>query len=366
MFLLLKRSALFFLPVGMVVLFPFVSFYISGEFIRTADVVKAQIEDAPVLVGKALPFWGGEYSKIDLIKKKKPSVIALGNSRVLQFRDTFFINGDFFNGGGIGNLRGFTDVLEQLNDDEAPQMIIIGMDQSYFHPYSDENNVPDLAFTDAESSSFAYMIAAWRTVYKNIVNGSYPIAAFFSRKNDGIQAIGLQAYVQGAGNRNDGSYEYGATPGVSDPRSADYEFKDTRRRIQKGVNLFYKGDVISENAIAALTDFLDGAKHRGIHVVGFLPPYAQEIYDTLEQNGEYRYMFSLNERISPLFESYGYSFFDFSNMNSFGGKKDEIIDGLHASEKAYLRLFITMARADSVLGAYAKNEEDLVSLLDMP
>jgi hypothetical protein len=201
-------------------------------------------------------------------------------------------------------------------------------------------------------------------VYKNIITGTYPITSFFSRTDDDIRPIGLQAYVQGSGQRNDGSYAYGLTPGIHDPRSGDYEFQDTLKRIQKGRNLFYKGDTISEHALSVLADFLAYCKQRNIHVVGFLPPYAQEIYDMLKESGEYGYMFALDGRLTSIFDRYGGSFFDFSNMESFGGKKNEIVDGLHASEKAYLRLFMNMAEEDSVLQLYAKDSAGLSDLLN--
>ena len=98
-----------------------------------------------------------------------------------------------------------------------------------------------------------------------------------------------------------------------------------------------------------LSDFLNYCNNNNIYVIGFLPPYAQEIYDKMISSGKYEYIFNLEKELKPLFNQHSYSFFNFTDMSSFGAEKEEIVDGLHASEKAYLRLFIKMAESDDRL-----------------
>lgn len=358
----IKKFLLFLLPIILLIIFPFITFYIGGEFIGTKQIMDAKFSNKPMLLGKILPYWGGNFSKTNIIKIIKPNVITLGNSRVLEFRAKFFKNESFYNGGGIGNLTGFEEIIKKFNDSEKPKIIILGLEQSYFNPSSETSETFNLNL-ESNNKSFAYILDSWRKVYFNIFTGKYSLTNFFQFKNNGVKKIGLQAVVKNAGLRNDGSYEYGDVNNIDDPRNDDYNFKDTLRRMEKGVNLLYQGDKISDKSITILTDFLNYCKSRDIYVVGFLPPYAQEIYDKIKETKKYEYIFNLEKKLKPIFEKNSFGLFDFSNMSSFGAEKTEIVDGLHASEKAYLRLFIKMVKNNKVLGAYSANLDSLETML---
>ena len=357
-----KKSILFLFPVFIIILFPFVIFFYNGEFISTKKIVDMQLNGELVLLGKILPNIGDRYSKLEILKEKKPDVITLGNSRVLQIRSKFFNNETvFFNGGGISNLRGFKDVLEKLSDDEKPDVIIVGLEQSYFSIASEQEDIMDLAVDQSEANFTLTIVNGWRNFYKDLFNGKYQLSKFFIKDN-GIKKIGIRANLKNFGTINDGSLYYGDyLVSINDPNNEDYHFEDTLRRIEKGSNLFFQGDRTSEKSLILLSDFLSYCSDNNIYVIGFLPPYAQEIYDKMYASGKYEYVFNLKKYLSPVFKQYNYNFFDFTNMSFFGAPKEEIIDGLHASEKAYLRLFIEMAENDDKLGdlvdiGYLKNK----------
>ncbi|MEK7643713.1 MAG: hypothetical protein AAB390_00205 [Patescibacteria group bacterium] len=351
----LKKLFFFSLPLIAILLFPFLLFYANGEFIPARRIVAMTLGGQPMIVEKILPFWGAEYSKINIIKIKKPAIITLGNSRVLQFRREFFEGDVFYNGGGIGNLSGFRKAIENLNDDEKPKIILLGLEQSYFNPFNDNHEIPDLTLANNGGNAKlpVNLLNAWRSVYTNVFSGKYALRQLWSRRSEDITRIGLPANVKNSGMRNDGSYDYGDAYAIDDERNNDFQFKDTLRRMEKGVNLFYHGDEISENSIAILAEFLKYCRNRNIQVIGFLPPYAQEIYDKMKLSGKYRYVFKLEEKLKSIFKKNNFSFFDFSDLRSFEGETDEIVDGLHASEAAYRKLFLKMAEADSKLKAYA-------------
>ena len=109
-----------------------------------------------------------------------------------------------------------------------------------------------------------------------------------------------------------------------------------------------------------LDDFLNYCYIKDVYVIGFLPPYAQEIYDKIKEDGGYEYIFKLRDELNSIFNKYDYQVFDFTDMSSFGAEKCEVIDGIHASEKAYLRLFIKMAESDKKLAKYV----DIIYLKD--
>jgi len=69
----------------------------------------------------------------------------------------------------------------------------------------------------------------------------------------------------------------------------------------------------------------------------------------------------------PICKKYGASFFNFSDINSVGATDLETTDGLHGSEKAYLRLFLLMQKSDPLLHDVAADETYLQKrLADAP
>ena len=73
---------------------------------------------------------------------------------------------------------------------------------------------------------------------------------------------------------------------------------------------------------------------------------------------EYEYFFELEPTLNPIFKKYGYNIYNFSDLNSTGADACEVIDGTHASDKAYLRLFILLAENEEAL----KNETNISRL----
>ncbi len=348
----LKKSVYFLTPVLIVILFPFVVFIYCGEFVSAKKIMEKQLSGKPVLYGKLLPSVGGEYSKLELLKLRKPDIITLGNSRVLQIRKKFFRDDViFFNGGGIAGLANYRKTFEKISSEELPDYVIVGLEQSYFSTNSEKNEVKDLVQDEIDRDFFMGVLNGWRNFYTHLLDGRYSFNDFFSFSDYDVEKIGVRAKIKNFGIKNDGSSDYGNyLKPIYDPTNEDYKFKDTLRRIEKGSNLFFKGDKVSDESISVLNEFLQFCDEKKIYVIGFLPPYAQEIYAELKKNGGYQYIFEMDKALKPIFENYNYSFFDYTDMISFGAPREEIIDGIHASEKAYLRLFIDMAEKDDRLG----------------
>lgn len=359
----IKKSIIFLLPIFIIVLLPFFIFYKSGEFISTKYIVEKQLSEKPIIIGKILPYWGEKYSILDIIKNKKPKILTLGNSRVLQIRSEFFNDAIFFNGGGITDLRGYKKFLEKLSEEEKPEVIIIGLEQSYFHPVSNTTAIPDLALEENNSDALMRVLQAWRDIYFHIAKKTYSISYLFE-KDSKVEKIGTMAYLKKSGKRNDGSYSYGIVYSTEDKRNKDFQFNDTLRRIEKGNNLFYQGNEISEESVKILRDFLDYCTQKNIHVVAFLPPYAQEVFDNMKSSGKYGYIFALEDKLRPMFIEHQANLFNFMDMSSFGAEKAEVVDGIHASEKAYFRLFIQMIEHDKKLASYTLDPIQLKLILD--
>ena len=87
---------LFIIPVTILYIF----LYRAGEHNTYKDIVNAQLKQKSIY-GTSLNQATFSY-KMELIKKIKPEIIAMGSSTILPFRREFF-NGTFINAGGAVN-----------------------------------------------------------------------------------------------------------------------------------------------------------------------------------------------------------------------------------------------------------------------
>src|SRR4030095_8142584 len=177
----------------------------------------------------------------------------------------------------------------------------------------------------------------WMEVYKDYLAGKFNFRTLVRRPST---HIGLSAVARGAGFRNDGSYSYG----VRGSDDEDTRFREAFERIEKGNQRFQYGGSVSKRALDELALLLEQCANKDIRVVAFLPPYANVVWRAMKSKGvEYKYMCEIAHKVTPLFDHYGFRFFDFSDVASVGASDAEAVDGLHGSESAYLRMFLQMA-----------------------
>lgn len=114
-----------------------------------------------------------------------------------------------------------------------------------------------------------------------------------------------------------------------------------------------------------LKAFLRACKQRGVHVIGFLPPFTHRVYEALASMPEqYGYLSRLAPALRPAFEETGFGFFDVSDLASVGAPDVEALDPVHPSEKASLRLFMRMAQNNAVLREVTADETYLSARLN--
>lgn len=88
------------LLINIVAVFGFfsISTLILGEFreLYSDDEILSEYDD--ILLGSAIT--DSSLIKFKVIEQKKPKVVAIGSSRVMQFRSNYFVNKDFYTMGG--------------------------------------------------------------------------------------------------------------------------------------------------------------------------------------------------------------------------------------------------------------------------
>lgn len=347
----IKNISLFLLPLGILFLPALTILFISGEFISNASIGTLARDAHPILVGQAYTNFRAEY-QLKETSIRNPEVITLGSSRIGQFRSEFFKDPtSFYNtSGSVGALSGFTHFINHLP--QPPRIIIAGMDQYFFQPENAGNNV--VARPDPFSASSQiydpffesiFRNGGWWKVYADYARGKFSFVQLSNRRND-VSVIGLRALTTDGGFTNDGSDYYGD---IIDHPSHQPKILANIDALAASITETHGdeyGAGISNDALRELRVFLSLCRGNGVVVIGILPPIAHKEYVALQQysNASYAFAFkNLAPVLAGIYKEYGFDFYDFSDISSFGSSDNEMVEAKHGGEKMYLRMFIRMA-----------------------
>jgi hypothetical protein len=331
-------------------------FFFSGESIGLDEVLNRQSR------GDNMELFGMAYSdqtrlyKLKLLESRNCNIVALGSSRIMQLRDHFF-NTSFCNaGGGATKINEFKLLIQKmLESGKRPKLVIISLDQYYFNSKWDNGKSKiEPGQYDPEENYYSIFLSNISKINSDYLEGKIKFGEISSKKSG---YIGLTAVMKGSGFRNDGSYLYGDViekGGIKNKDYEDFNFKDTFSRIQKGTSRFEYGATVSDYSIDELDSFLDYCYKNNIQVIGFMPPFAKEVWGKIDEyKDEYKYMFGIYNQTKPIFDKYNFEVYDFSDLNKVNASNCEVIDGFHGSEKAYLRMVIYMADNGTILKNFA-------------
>lgn len=353
------RITLFLLPILLYFSLPVYLLFKFKELNRFDKITALHNNDEHSLIG-LLYSDPARYMKLHSTKERGPEVLALGTSRVMQIREFFFTTGTkFYNaGGGVERLQEFKVFLSKIPDEKLPQLMIISLDQNFFNKNWDDlsRGKFDAEYKDKSnvlSCVFSRSWGLWEMFYKGELSLTEDIPK---------DRIGMAAIVLDNGFRADGSYKYGSI--LKNPRSQDYRFKGVFDKIERHEERFEYASTINPEAMAVLDDLLAFCSQKKIHVIGFIPPYAHAVVEKIRSKGDkYDYIFRLPASLKPSFTKYNYSLYDFTDAAALDAADDEMLDGIHGSEKIYLRMMIRMAEDDPLLKRYCDTAQ-LKELLD--
>lgn len=336
----------------------------SGECLVDIDRIVDRSQQEQLLVGFAYKEGNYGYLKYRRLMSLPPqSVVALGSSRVLGFRENMF-TGSFYNAGfTIVSPWDFRTFLAQLPDSKLPEVLITGFDQFMFNS---ENNAsrpprPATTWTTAKHEDLQSTLKLVPDVYKDLARGKVDVGQLWASWSatstpNQIRPIGLNGVLNQQGFRNDGSMRYGRQVELllnNNPQARDFQFADTLNRIKRGRNRFNWGSEPDSAAIAEIDRFLKECSRRRVHVVAFLPPYADAVWAEMASSGNFKYLQKLESALHKSFQRYGFELYSFHSMSACQATDMEAIDGFHAGENVYLKMLAQMLEQGSVLNQYA-------------
>lgn len=229
------RVALFLAPVGLAVAALEAALWRLGETVPiSAIVVESHRDEA--LFGRELLSQRFDVLKWEAWSRRRPAVVALGSSRVMQIRGALFEQ-PFLNAGGlIQDVADVQRVADALVAGELPipRLLLLGVDPWWFSSGTTVRGWTGSRSDDAWS--FAAHVSAWRALLGAL---PLPTGAFAESR-----AYGLRARRLGDGERlSDGSHQYASLLAdfARDPVYRDRESPPMIDRLRGGTHQFAAG-----------------------------------------------------------------------------------------------------------------------------
>lgn len=283
--------------------------------------------------------------KLASMLDRQPKVLVLGSSRVLRYRSGLLSKDpeQFYNAGGLSwNLREIEILVDHLNEQNKPDIIVIGVDQFWFNADLPERaRLPNIETNTA--LDLERLALTTRKIWRQVLTGEVAFgqlfnSAAFSPENRGL---GFLAINRGAGYSQDGSR---VRSELEDER-LERKRRNSFKSFTSGEAIYASGSDVSPEALHQLEGILQKAKALNIEVVGFAPPYLPEIYQQMLVDERYGYFLPALEQTEALFSRYGFSFFNFSDLTVVGGLREEMVDGVHAADSLCLKVWNTIVAA---------------------
>lgn len=333
-----------------------------GELDSVEEVVASQ-QISNGLYGSAIHPNAYPY-KLALYRARKPEVVAIGSSRVLQFRQSQFLKSFV----SMGMAANYPAEAEKLLDDilavHKPSLVILGIDFWWGNPrWTHALNFDHHALKGGELTPEALAAPMQWLVERKISP-----AIFFERLWNARPAatgastmIGVQAIVSGNGFASDGSRHYSDVLYGRRPPE-DPNFTDTERRISTDSGQFKYGDAVSFERIESIRRFVLHLEKMGVTVVTVVPPVAPSVEAALRrEGGKYAYVNEFLERIRNISKHH----FNFFSAASLESDNCEFVDGFHGGDVVSARMakefsrypelarYIDTASIDAILKDYS-------------
>lgn len=293
--------------------------------------------------------------KIELLKRVKPAVIALGSSRVMQFREKSFTAAFVNCGGGMNHLNEGKIFIREMLKYHTPELIILGLDFWWFN----DNFPQPSSYEHHDNNGAVLTYEKVKAPFKMLNTSKITLEEYFRIIVQGgkinaittFGAMGLDGLKYSTGFRKDGSYFYAKILFGIEKEFHDPEFKDTLGRIRGGHSRFEYGERISRSRVEEFLDLIRTIERNNIQVVLFVPPVSNTVFKEMRVFAEkYAYVDQFQEYLKKL----PYEVYDFHNIERVQSNDCECVDGFHGGDVTYKKILLTILEQNpgSILGKY--------------
>lgn len=269
--------------------------------------------------------------KLNMIDVKKPKILALGTSRVMQFRNFFFGKrmSDFYTAGGmiqnLNDLDYFTNSIKE-GSVTKPDIIIFGLD---FWMLKENYNKKQSWLVESKLSDDAYVLSTHLLALQESVKSNgfkFPFAkgefgyGFYGKKGQGYRRDGSMHYLKHINNF------------IHEPVYKDRETPPIIQRIEQNTGQFSLPFSIDENLVKKYFDILNELKNLNIEVVIYFPPFSTVCYNAILADKDHSVWFQQYLDIQKTTKKIGVDVIDCIHPGILDLDDRFMIDGFHPSE----------------------------------
>lgn len=315
----------------------------AGEYGTPAESLRFQLERGGLYRSAITDDVMSPEFRLERYRLLQPEVVALGSSRVLQFRQSHF-------------ERPFANLGMSIHFDQLPKiaaemvahphrlkLAIVGID----HWQLDERKS---TWNPGHRSGYEELKQAVFDARERYVVGPLRLVADGKLGLKAIRSIlclcdeggptgnrGLAALVDGSGVDAEGSYHY---IWAFDHSGSPNGFDTHLRRISRRENGFEALQEASPRQVAYVRTAVETLEAAGVRVVLFIPPMPSAMVDAMRRESD----FGVMDRLDPTFGRMGSAYFNFHDPTRRIQSPDcEFADGIHGGEVTYLRMLRVMA-----------------------
>lgn len=352
------KCLIFVIPIAAVFAFPLTVFLLSGEFLPASVVADIQSKsEKPILYLSAFTGVNEKAYKVSRTKERSPEIIVFGRSRTLTFRSDFFKDPSLFYNAGVP-MRKTAELSEYL--DQVPhdgKLKVMLLDLSNF--FKDDETSPGSVeggrlFTGVD----IFLTSGWREVYLHYAAKKFSFGGIIKERSV-LPSIGLTALATHQGYRIDGSLSRGnSQEAAALQKKVPALIQGDLERIVPGQDIPTYDSSIDPQNVVEIERFLASAKARGIYVIGYLAPYAQELFDKIQgmKGPQGDAIHAAPAQLAASFKKQGFNFYDIRSLALIGSSDAELYDAGHPTERATLRLLRYLAVREPKLSAYVDTQ----------
>lgn len=307
---LLKRSGTRYLKTIILVLVPaFIVLGVNGFILLQSGEMQPVSRIAQRIIDENYIFESGVHDlkrelNLELIRQRKPAVVAFGSSRPLNFRQEYFRPSAVYNCAcmAVPNLTDGLFYADKLLATHRPDVVILSVDFWWFTTPGGVRPKP--LFSGSPPMTFQKLFKPMQLIMDHTISIRQYIQLL--RKNNDFTHTttygkgGLLGIIRGMGTRKDGSFLNGI-------RFTDYAneyYKDWRQILHNPEQYIQKNDrygpgkKIIEDNIRDYAALVRKFHDEGIKVVAVMLPLAPTIHDALSASPAHRYIFEIAGRIA--------------------------------------------------------------------
>lgn len=322
----------------------------AGEFLSPAEVLVRQQATGGLYRSALTDDIMTPEFRIERYDLLKPEIIALGSSRVLQFRQSHFTR-PFANMGMSLDYANLPSVARALT--ESPnnlKVVILTLDHWQVNPVIFRSAIADPGFRTRIRGPSAFITKyKLKAILDSVLFG--PVRLLFQQRlglneirsilcrcDDGgsTNNFGLAALLDGSGVDVEGSYHY---TWAFEMRKEIVGFSETFKRIEDGTNGFQYASKISPDRFGLIVEATKILNDAGVRIILIIPPMAPAVVGKMRETHAYGILDDLDVHLTRL----KYPYFNFHDPEVVGSDDCEFADGFHGGEVTYLRLLKRMA-----------------------